>query len=90
MFILKFIYIFAFKELLYLRMSEEEFIKYIECIGFEIIQNGIYGYKELRIYLYYNYYTFYNGYKWHNRIPYNDLTQVLKSTRSHKLKQLLR
>ena len=71
-------------------MTQKEFTKYIKSIGFKHNKHyNSYEYKEYYIDLYNNYYTFYNGSKWseHN---YNELTLLLKVSRSYKLKQLLR
>ena len=71
-------------------MNKEEFINYIESIGFVSHDLFIefYEYKEYRIFLNSDDYDFYNGsglitYK------YNDLTPLKQFTRSIKLKELL-
>ena len=71
-------------------MSREEFINYIESIGFKYNGHDYYGYKECEIYLYDNHYDFYNGIEWFDDIDLNDLTPLNKITRRIKLKQLLR
>ena len=68
-------------------MKPEEFKLLIESIGFKFIGNNYYSYKEFRIYLHINYYNFYNGSK--VRYSLNDLTPILKLTRSIKLKNIL-
>ena len=71
-------------------MNKEEFINYIESIGFVSHDFFIefYEYKGCSIYLYTNWYNFNIGsglitYK------YNDLTPLKQFTRSIKLKELL-
>jgi len=71
-------------------MNQEEFRKYIESIGFYSTDGFNYYYKEFGIDLYYDYYFYFNGSELFRYVSYNDLTQVLKSTRSIKLKHLLR
>ena len=71
-------------------MNKEEFIKYIESIGFIDNNDELYVYKGFGINLYYSYYNFFNGSEWEFDIPYNDLKPLLKIIRSIKLKQLLK
>ena len=75
-------------------MIREEFIKYIESIGFEEIDSNYYVYKYCDIDLYEDIYVFHNGYEWFYDIDLNDLTLLekyfKKELRSIKLKQLLR
>ena len=77
-------------------MSEEEFKKFIESIGFEYdgynyIYNGCENCYEID--LYNNCYDFYNGYKWLGLHAYNNLTPFenyfKKKLRSIKLKKIL-
>ena len=74
-------------------MKREEFIKYIESIGFEDIGIGLYGYKEFRIHIWGFDYTFYDGSVFDDNIPLNDLELIekkfKKEFRSIKLKALL-
>jgi hypothetical protein len=71
-------------------MNEIEFRNYIESIGFKY-NSGLYEYNVFLIDMWDNHYSFYNGSDWINYLPYNYLTQeVLKLTRSIKLKQLLK
>ena len=73
-------------------MSKEEFVKFIESIGFN--HNGhnghYYLYKEYSIYLFLKHYGFHNGSEWVYNIKLNDLTPLKQIIRSIKLKQLLR
>ena len=70
--------------------SREEFIKFIETIGFKYdIIGDYYCYKEFIIYFYNNYYHFYNGYGWNGRYELNDLTPLKIVSRSYKLKKIL-
>ena len=69
-------------------MKREEFIKYIESIGFKY-NGSSYRYKEYYIYLFIEYYHFYNGSESIYDIPLNDLTPLLKLIRSIKLKKIL-
>ena len=70
-------------------MNHEEFINYIESIGFKY--DG-YGYlcKEYIILLYYDTYGFCNGSEWFHDIDYDDLKLLKKFERSYKLKELLK
>jgi hypothetical protein len=70
-------------------MIREEFINYIESIGFKLNDRFSYEYKEFKLYLHSYSYDFYNGSEWINLIPLNDLTDVLKLSRSIKLKSIL-
>ena len=72
-------------------MNQEEFRKYIESIGFKLKPDYEYTYlyKEFKIYLNINFYNFNNGSEL-NAYSYNDLSPLLKLTRSIKLKSLLR
>ncbi len=70
-------------------MMRKEFIKLIDSIGFRRYYLDIYEYGKKCISLYDNYYRFYNGYYWIDDISYNDLTPILKITRSAKLKKIL-
>ncbi len=71
-------------------MNREEFIKYIESIGFEGGSYYFYSYKDFKISLYYDHYTFWNGSYWIDDIPFNDLKPLLKLIRSIKLKSILK
>lgn len=69
-------------------MNREEFINYIETIGFK--SNYLnHEYKQYRIAVDRIYYSFFNGSKWVLRIDYNDLTPLIKLDRSNKLKKIL-
>jgi hypothetical protein len=79
-------------------MNIEEFIKYIELIGFRYISydHYIYKYKEIKLDLYsdsYDSYYFWNGSDWIYDIPLNDLKPIneyfKKELRCIKLKALL-
>ena len=73
-------------------MTREEFINYIESIGFKDNGSDFYHYyKQYRINTYFisNCYSFYNGSEWIHYIDF-DLTPLKKMTRCIKLKQLLR
>ena len=78
-------------------MTREEFIKFIESIGFKYIEfigikyNDVivYGYKEYIISLYSKDYDIYNGSEWIFNIKFNDLTPLDKIIRSYKLKNIL-
>ena len=72
--------------------SREEFIIFIESIGFKSI--GRYYYKEFVIYLYDIYhYDFFNGSEWIFNIKLNDLRLIenyfKKELRTFKLKKIL-
>ena len=80
-------------------MSREEFIKYIETIGFEYavsfnnierhdFYNDGYNYKKYRIELYNNYYDFYNGSGW-CYYGFNNISPLKQIERSYKLKKIL-
>ena len=70
-------------------MNREEFIKYIESIGFQSNEHGYYNYKAFKIYYHIEEYEFYNGSEWCAHY-YNDLAPELKRLiRSYKLKALL-
>ena len=72
-------------------MNRNEFIKLIKSIGFKPYDNYVsYTYKEFALSLWNYYYDFWNGSNWVDYIPYNDLTLVLKLSRSIKLKELLK
>ena len=71
-------------------MSREEFINYIESIGFKYNGHGYYVYKECEIYLWNDHYDFYNRSELIHYIDLNDLTPLKKITRSIKLKQILK
>ena len=78
-------------------MTREEFIKFIESIGFKYIEfigikyNDVivYGYKEYIISLYSKDYDFYNGSEWFSSIKLDDLTPLKQIDRSYKLKNIL-
>ena len=75
-------------------MSNDEFIKYIESIGFKY-NYGLYEYKGFRIYLFSFYYSFFNDLKKIQMVEsYNELRPLennfKKEIRSFKLKQLLK
>ena len=71
-------------------MSREEFIKFIESIGFKYNKHkDYYDYKEYSIYLYRDHYDFYNGLNWWWNKDYNDLTPLKQIERSYKLKKIL-
>ena len=74
--------------------SREEFIMFIESIGFKSIKfNSYYSYKEFEIYLHGVYYILYNGSERICDFYYNDLTPFDKyfknELRSIKLKKIL-
>ena len=71
-------------------MNQKEFKKLIESIGFKLNDRFSYEYKEFRIYLYDNFYNFWNCSEIIYDIPLNDLTEILKLSRSIKFKELLR
>ena len=82
-------------------MSEEEFIKYIESLGFKNNYGGLYQYqyKEFRIDIspidiFPSTNHFYNGSEWIVNESFSDLTPLennfKRELRSIKLKQLLR
>ena len=73
-------------------MSELEFIKYIESIGFEKWR-GWYIYQEYIVSLYTDHYNFYSGYKWYYGKKINDFTLLQKEFKQElryiKLKKIL-
>ena len=72
-------------------MNKEEFINYIESIGFKYNKyDQFYKYKEYEIFLYQVHYDFYNRSELIYNIDLNDLTPLKKITRSIKLKQILK
>ncbi len=76
-------------------MSNDEFIKLIESIGFKnYTGSNFYGYKGFRIELFKDNYNLWNGSNWVDYIPYTDLTPIenkfKNELRSIKLKELLR
>ena len=77
-------------------MKREEFINYIECIGFVYLPLiDSYVYKELQgvgekyeiCFANFNY-MFHNGIRW-EVYEYGDIRALKKFTRSYKLKQIL-
>ena len=74
-------------------MTRDEFIIYIESIGFKITEKKfLYKYKHCTICIWQNIYDIYN-FGWNRGISYNDLTQLekvfKKELRSIKLKKIL-
>ena len=71
-------------------MTIEEFINYIECIGFERSSiSYIFRYKHSEIDFNNTHYNYYNGDEWLTYIPLNDSTPLRKFERRYKLKKLL-
>ena len=68
-----------------IKMNKEEFIKFIESIGFKLSSSYIfYEYKEYTVSLYLGHYNFHSGSEWIYNIDLNDLTPLKKITRSIK------
>ena len=70
-------------------MNVEEFIKFIESIGFKYTGH-FYRYKKYKIDLYYECYDFCDGSEWIYSIVLNDLRLLRKLDRSYKLKKILK
>jgi len=77
-------------------MNREEFIIFIESLGFEKYNKHyipmpkvVFTYKKYILDVYNNSYHFYNGYKWCDIYFFTDITPLEKIIRDNKLKQLL-
>ena len=70
-------------------MNRYEFKKYIETLGFKFYDYGLYEYEELIVNSWNHGYNLYNGYEW-IYYAYDDLTPLLKLSRSIKLKKILK